>query len=103
MTAKLTGKQCRYLRGLGHHLQPVVMIGKDGINSNLTNAVEEALEKHELIKLRLQEGCMLERREAADLLAAGCNAAVAQILGNTILLYRPSEENLITLPVAAGN
>lgn len=95
---KLTGKQARYLRGLGHHLKPVVMIGKDELNQAVLAATEEALTAHELIKVRLQEGCLSDRNEVADELARVTGAAVAQILGHTILLYRPSEEQKITLP-----
>ncbi|MDT8420752.1 MAG: ribosome assembly RNA-binding protein YhbY [Desulfuromonadales bacterium] len=95
---KLTGKQTRYLRGLGHHLNPVVMIGKEEVSAAVLAATEEALAAHELIKVRLQEGCLSERNSVAEELAAQTGAVVAQILGSTILLYRPSEEKKITLP-----
>lgn len=95
---KLTGKQVRFLRGLGHHLQPVVMVGKEELSEALIASVEEALTSHELIKIRLQEGCMLDRKEVADSLSRMTGGQVAQILGKTILLYRPSDENLIQLP-----
>ena len=102
MSQQLTGKQNRYLRGLGHHLQPVVMIGRDDISKNVIQSVEEALEMHELIKIKLQEGCSLDRQEVADSLAQHCNAAIAQLLGKTILLFRPSENALITLPKSSA-
>lgn len=95
---KLTGKQVRFLRGLGHHLQPVVMVGKDELSAALIASVEEALTSHELIKIRLQEGCMLDRKEVADTLSRTTGGGVAQILGKTILLYRPSAADLIQLP-----
>ncbi|PNU19069.1 ribosome assembly RNA-binding protein YhbY [Geothermobacter hydrogeniphilus] len=94
----LTGKQRRFLRGLGHHLQPVVMIGKDELTAALEASVDEALTAHELIKLKLQEGCLLDRKEVAERLASRTSSAVAQILGRTILLYRPADEPTITLP-----
>ncbi|HKI51184.1 MAG TPA: ribosome assembly RNA-binding protein YhbY [Geothermobacteraceae bacterium] len=95
---KLTGKQVRFLRGLGHHLQPVVMVGKDELSAALIAAVEEALTSHELIKIRLQEGCILDRKEVAESLSRATGGQVAQILGKTILLYRSSDEALIQLP-----
>lgn len=94
----LTGKQKRFLRGLGHHLQPVVMIGKDELTPALIDAVNEALKAHELIKLRLQEGCMMDRKEVAEELASQTGGDVAQILGKTILLYRVADEPKIALP-----
>ena len=95
---KLTGKQVRHLRGLGHHLHPVVMIGKEEVSDALATSVEEALETHELIKVKLQEGCMMDRKEVAEILAERTGAAVVQVLGKTILLFRRGAEAKIDLP-----
>ena len=95
---KLTGKQNRYLRGLGHHLKPVVYIGKEEVNESVIAATEEALNAHELIKVKLQEGCLSDRKEVAAELADATGAAIAQILGKSIMLYRPSKEAKINLP-----
>ncbi|HEY7745672.1 MAG TPA: ribosome assembly RNA-binding protein YhbY [Desulfuromonadales bacterium] len=95
---QLTGKQVRFLRGLGHHLQPVVMIGKEALSNAVLASLEEALAAHELIKVKLQEGCLLDRRKAASILAEKTGSAVAQVLGKTILLFRQSESRKINLP-----
>jgi RNA-binding protein len=95
---QLTGKQVRFLRGLGHHLQPVVMIGKEVLSDTVLASLEEALTAHELIKVKLQEGCPLDRREAAKILAEKTGSAVAQVLGKTILLFRQGESRKINLP-----
>lgn len=95
---QLTGKQARFLRGLGHHLQPVVMIGKEALSDSVLASLDEALAAHELIKVKLQEGCLLDRREAAILMAEKTGSAVAQVLGKTILLYRQGEKPKINLP-----
>ena len=95
---KLSGKQVRALRALGHHLHPVVMIGKGALSEAVLASLEEALAAHELIKIKLQEGCDLDRRAAAAALAEACPASVGQILGKTILLYRAGEPPVIELP-----
>lgn len=95
---ELTGKQNRYLRGLGHGLQPFVMIGKHHLSEDVIRAASEALDKHELIKVRIQEGCLEDRKSVAAELAAETGSAVVQVLGKTFLLYRPGEEKIITLP-----
>ncbi len=95
---KLTGKQARYLRGLGHHLKPFVMIGKDEVNEAIIAATDEALTTHELIKVKLQEGCLGDRKDIAAELAAATDSSIAQILGKNFLLYRESEEKKIKLP-----
>lgn len=96
----LTGKQKRYLRGLGHNLKPVLMVGKGEITDALLKEAEEALAFHELVKVKILESCLLDRNEAAAELAGGCQAEVAQILGRTILLYKKAKEPKIELPAS---
>lgn len=95
---QLTGKQNRFLRGLGHGLQPYVMIGKNHLSGDVINATKEALETHELIKVRIQEGCLTDRKTVAAELARETGSAVVQILGHTFLLYRPGDNQVINLP-----
>jgi len=95
----LSGKQRRYLRGLGHALRPVVQIGKDGIDDGVVAALDRALLDHELVKLKVGESADVERHEAAEALAARTHSEVAQVLGNTVLLYRAHpDEPTIVLP-----
>lgn len=94
----LSGKQKRYLRGLGHGLKAVVMVGKGEVGETLIRETDGALAAHELIKVKILESCLLERGEVAVALAEACGAEVAQILGRTILLYRRAEEAKIELP-----
>jgi RNA-binding protein len=95
----LSGKQRRYLRGLGHDLKPVVQIGKDGIDDGLVAAVVQALDDHELIKLKVGDSANLDRHEAAEDLAKRTRSEVAQVLGYTVLLYRAHpDEPTIVLP-----
>jgi len=100
----LTGKQRRHLRALGHPLTPVAQIGKSGLTDAFVAAVDQALATHELVKLRLLPAAELDRHTAADELAARTGAEVAQVLGQTILLYRPDPDDpRIELPRAGGD
>jgi RNA-binding protein len=94
----LTGKQKRFLRGLGHNLKPVVMIGKGEIGDALCEETAAALEFHELIKVKILESCFTGRHQIAESLARECSAEVVQVLGRTILLYRKGKEPKIELP-----
>ncbi len=99
----LTGKQRRHLRALGHELNVVVQVGKGGIDDGLIKAVDQALSDHELIKIKVAEVAGLDRHEAADDLAAKTRSEVAQVLGNTVLLYRPDPDDpQIKLPGSRG-
>lgn len=95
---KLTGKQVRFLRGLGHHLNPVVMIGKEALSTAVVASLEEALSAHELIKVRIQDGCMLDRKEVATMVNEATSAATVQMLGKTLIFYREGESKKIELP-----
>ena len=99
---KLTAKQMRYLRGLGHHLKPLVMLGRDGITDNVISAANAVLGAHELLKVKMGNGCLLERREAADAIAERTGSEVIQILGKTFLVFRANpdrnDEHRIKLP-----
>jgi RNA-binding protein len=94
----LTGKQKRYLRGLGHGIKPVIMVGKGEISAALIKETEEALNSHELIKVKILESCLSDRELVAKELADACTADIAQILGRTFLLYRRAKEPKIELP-----
>ena len=95
----LTGKQRRHLRGLGHGLKPIVQIGKHGIDDGLVAAVDQALADHELVKIKLGEAAGLDRHAAADAIAGRTGSEVAQVLGNTLLLYRAHPDDpTIVLP-----
>jgi RNA-binding protein len=99
MTMTLTGKQRRHLRALGHGLTPVTQLGKEGLSEAFVAAVDRALADHELIKVRVLDTAALDRHEAADQLAAATGSEVAQVLGNTLLLYRRRPDDpTITLP-----
>ena len=95
----LTGKQRRHLRALGHALTPVAQIGKEGVSEAFVSAVDQALLDHELIKVKVGGNAELPRHEAAALLAQKTDSEIAQVLGNTILLYRARpDEPTIELP-----
>lgn len=99
----LDGKQRRYLRGLAHSLDPVVQIGKDGIERGVVAAVREALRAHELIKVRVLENAPLDKDEAGELLADATGAYVVGKVGRIVMLYRMHEEKpKIVLPKRNG-
>ena len=87
-STKLGGKAIRQLRGLGHALDPVVAVGKSGITTGLVAETKIALERHELIKVRVMGEAPVDRKDAATALAEATDATLAQVLGRTFLLYR---------------
>ncbi len=95
----LTGKQKRFLRAKAHHLTPIFQVGKGSVNENMCKQISDALEARELIKISILQNCEDEKSVVADKLVAGTKAELVQIIGNTIVLYKESEEHKeIVLP-----
>lgn len=95
----LTGKQKRFLRSKAHHLNPIFQVGKGGVNENMISQISDALEARELIKVSILQSCEMDKDEVASEISAGTTAEVAQIIGNTIVLYKESKENkVLVLP-----
>ena len=84
----LRGKQIRFLRAKAHHLKPVVIIGQNRMTPSVIQHVDEALEQHELLKVRLTDATKEEAVEAASILVEGTGSALVQRIGHTIVLYR---------------
>jgi RNA-binding protein len=94
----LTGKQIRYLRGLGHSRKPIVTVGAAGISEAVIAELEQALEHHELLKVKLPAGERAERQSMLEQLCAATGAEPVQQIGRVALLYRASSEPEIQLP-----
>ncbi|MEW8042935.1 MAG: ribosome assembly RNA-binding protein YhbY [gamma proteobacterium symbiont of Phacoides pectinatus] len=95
----ITQKQKRHLKGLVHHLKPVVIFGQNGLNDGVFGELECALLSHELIKARVNAG---DREERQALLQAICTRTGAQLIhaiGHVAAFYRRNPDApRITLP-----
>ncbi len=90
---ELTGKQKRYLRSLGNKVKATVFIGQNGITDSVVRSVADSFNTSELVKIRLQEGFLEDRKTAGVELAQQVDAHLVQILGKTILVYKEDDEN----------
>jgi RNA-binding protein len=101
MPISLTSAQTRFLRGQAHGLKAILQVGGKGISDTLIDEVVNALEHHELIKVKVAA----EDRDARDALieelARRSEAALVQRIGHVAVLYRPSlDHRQIVLPRA---
>lgn len=95
----LTGKQKRYLRSEAHHLTPIFQVGKGGVNDHMLKQIEEALEVRELLKVSILTNNEDDKNEVAEKLAKGTRSELVQLIGLTVVLYKPSKNNKkIVLP-----
>jgi len=82
----------RRLRAAGHHLAAVVQVGKEGVTEAVLAQLDRALRDHELVKVKVGTESPEGRFEAAEALGERTRAAVAQVLGRTVLVYRKHPE-----------
>ena len=86
----LGGAQRRRLRGLAHSLRPIIFIGEAGLSEAALKALDEALDQHELVKVRLRQPP--DKKAVAAALAESSGAALCGVVGHTVVLYRPHPE-----------
>lgn len=105
MTTPLRGAERRYLRSQAHHLQPVVVIGKQGLSESVLAALDQALTAHELIKVRFAD--FKDERKALSLtMAEATGSHLAGQIGHVAILYRPHpdpKERKLRLPRPASD
>lgn len=97
---ELTSKQRAYLRGEAQTIDPIVMIGKDGLTENVTAALDEALTHHELVKVKFQQ-YKEDVKEIAFICAELTSSVLVATTGFTAVFYRmkeKSEERIYSLP-----
>ncbi len=83
-----TGPALRGLRALGHGLDPVLSLGKDGLTDGVVDACKAVLLRHELVKVKVLREAPVDRKEVAVELATKTGATLVQVLGRTFLLYK---------------
>ena len=84
----ITGKQRSELKRLAQEIRPTVMIGKEDITPSVIAAIDDYLSAHELVKVQIQEGSMMEPKEAANEIAEELGAEFVQAIGRRFVLYR---------------
>jgi RNA-binding protein len=95
----LSEKQRKYLRGLAHARDPIVMIGNSGLSPAITRELDIALGAHELVKVKARVGDREQRDLVLDELAKSTGSSLVQRIGNVGVFYRPSKDKpRITLP-----
>lgn len=95
----MTSKQRAYLKGLAMTMDPIFQIGKASLTPEIVEAVSEALEARELIKISVLKNCVDDPKEIAETMAERTRSQVVQVIGKKIVLYRESKnKKKIVLP-----
>ena len=88
----MTSKQRAYLMSLASNLNPIFQIGKSSLTPELTEAIGEAFNNRELIKIAVLKNCFDDPREIAQIVAERTHSQVIQVIGKKIVLYNPAKD-----------
>jgi len=101
MFMQLSQSQKRHLRSQAHHLKPVVIIGQHGLTENVVMEIGNALDAHELIKVKINAEDREARRELIGEILHKTGAELIQSIGHVAVLFRRNEKKpRIALPAA---
>ena len=89
----MTTKQRAYLKSLAMTMEPIFQVGKSSMTPGLTQAISEALEARELIKISVLQNCLDDPKEIASVLAERTKSQVVQVIGKKIVLYKEGKKD----------
>ncbi|MBD5527905.1 MAG: ribosome assembly RNA-binding protein YhbY [Lachnospiraceae bacterium] len=89
----MTSKQRAYLKSLASSLDPVFQVGKSSLTPQVTEAIGEAFNTRELLKVAVLKNCLDDPREIAEMIAERTHSQVVQVIGKKIVLYKPDRDN----------
>jgi RNA-binding protein len=88
----IDNQQLKQFRTIAHQLRPILTVAGDGVTENIIKELNQALERHELIKIKIQLGDREVRQQVIDELCLQSKATCVQRIGNVAVLYRPAKE-----------
>lgn len=88
----LTSKQRAYLKSLANNMDSIFQVGKSSVTPDMTNSIDAALEKRELIKITVLNNCMEDTKTVANIISERTHSEVVQVIGKKIILYRQAKE-----------
>ncbi|HOO79259.1 MAG TPA: YhbY family RNA-binding protein, partial [Lachnospiraceae bacterium] len=89
----MNSKQRAYLKGLASNLSPLFQIGKSNLTPEITDAVAETFNTHELVKISVLKGAEDDPKGMAAMLAERTGSQLVQVIGRKIVLYKPDKND----------
>ncbi|MBN2866918.1 MAG: ribosome assembly RNA-binding protein YhbY [Thiotrichales bacterium] len=95
---KLTINQKKYLRGIAHGLNPMIIIGANGVTESLMAELESTLSHHEILKIKMASAEREDRKAIVEHIVKETGALLVQTIGKVCVIYRQNEESELPLP-----
>lgn len=91
MLEPLTNAQIRKFKAAAQLMDPMLKVGKSGLSDGFVRTVSEALDQHELVKIKFAE-FKEQKKELAPLLAEKTGSHLVMRVGNVMVLHRPKAQ-----------
>jgi len=93
IVGKLKGYQKKYLKGLAHGIKPLAYVGQNGLSSNVSQAIDESLATHELIKVKFVDFKeKVQKKEIADAIEQETASELVGMIGHVAIFYREQQD-----------
>ena len=89
----MTSKQRAYLQSLANPITPIFQVGKASLTPEIIDAIDDALEKRELIKVSVLKNCLDDPRAIGEMIAERTHSQLVKVIGKKIILYRKAKKN----------
>jgi len=95
---KLTINQKKYLRGIAHGLNPMIIIGSNGVTESLMAELENTLSHHEILKIKMASAEREDRKAIVEFIVKETGSLLVQTIGKICVIYRQNEDTELPLP-----
>ena len=95
---KLSNAQIKFLKGMAHDLNPVVMIGDKGLTPSVMDEITIALDSHELIKINIRADDREQKKKIIEKVLNKTQAAKVQTIGGKLIIFKHSKDKKIAIP-----
>lgn len=94
---KLTSNQRKHLESIAHHLDPIIRIGKNGLEAKIVSSINEAFSSNELIKIKILDSAPVQAEEVVEAVLKPTRSTLVRIIGRVIILYRAFTEKPVKI------
>ena len=89
----MNSRQRAYLSSLASSMTPIFQIGKASLTPEIVTALDEALEKRELIKVSVLKNCVDDPKEIASMIGERTHSEIVKVIGKKMIFYRKPKKN----------
>ena len=89
----MNSKKRAFLKKKAHNLEPMVRIGKDGLNENIIQSILDAIDSRELLKVKILQNCEEEKGTIYSKLMDVKDFEVVGMIGRTVIIFKENKDN----------